>query len=508
MTFFAPNTALGISIGGGGAAPTAPPGSVATDLTATGIVPAVHYHIPSATIVSSGGRMTSVADRMGLANASEGSAGVGPLDRLDSQGLRVATFRGEEWMSIADALTWDTRAHTVFMVMRQPWGLGNGNKCFISQGRNANTPPNTGYGPLGTQGTLSQAPHVVVNNISTKAAASHVDMVVGAQIQVIGVNSRPTASGAQRAYLNTKTADVTQIPVSITGITGGEIGRFAFSPSTTSNWAIMDLYEVIIIKGVLTNAQSDAVAASIVANWSIPAITDQVLIDGDSLSRGIQVTPASPKSIWGYDGLAQKLTDRGSAFALPKSTRVVNIAIGGNKLSTLVTKRDAANSVYGELLPGKNVLAVQIGTNDVNSDGHSAATVYANMVAYLNTAMVGVLQRGWTVAHGLNIARSDSGASSAVLVALRALYRDPQYLLDTGTDAGGAYAGKLSLISLPDIDIGGGVTPFLSNTTVSANPDMFQGDGLHQSAAAVGFWVTGGETPANGYHAALAAAAA
>lgn len=501
-TFFAPATSLDILLQkSSGVVPIA--GSAATDLTSLGITPDVHYHIPTATISSASGRMTSITDRRGLANAVEGSSGVGPIDRTDSQGLRVASFRGAEWMSIDDALTWNTRAHTVFLVMRSPWAsptTGGSARCFISQGRNANTPPNTGQGLLSTQVTSNRAPFLVANNISTHLHANHVDMIVGAQIQSIGVNSRPTASGAQRIYMNTKTADVAQSNVSVTGITGGEIGRYAFTPGATANWAIMDLYEVIIIKGTLTNTQSDAIAAAITANWSIPDITDQVLIDGDSLNRGIQVVPSDIKSIWGYQSLGQLLTDRGLTACLPRTTRVVNLAVGGNKMVNLVTKRDAANSMYGELLPGKNVLAVQIGTNDVNSDGKTAAQVYADMVPYLNTTTTGVLQRGWSVVHGLNIARSDNTGSSTVLVALRALYRDPQYLVDTLTNTGGTYAGKLTLASIPDIDIGGGVTPFQTSATVIANPDMFQGDGLHQSAAAVPFWASGGATPLNGYY--------
>lgn len=483
-------------------------GASATDLSGTGVTAAVHYHLPSATVTSSGGRITSITDRMGLANASEGSAGVGPLDRTDSQGLRVASFRGEEWMSIADTLVWATRAHTVFMVMRMPWAAGSGASArdFISQGRNANTPPNTGRGPLGVDTVASRAPFINSNNKPSYLAPNHADLVVGAQIQVIGAASRPTASGAIRVYLNQETADLAQSSVSVTGITGGEIGRYAFTPGSSGGWAAFDLYEVVIFAGTLTNAQSDAIAAALTANWSIPKITDQVVIDGDSLSRGIQVTPANAKSIWGYDSLGQMLTDRGSALALPKTTRVVNLAVGGHKISNLVARRDAANSVYGELLPGKNVLAVQIGTNDVNSDGKSAAQVYADMVPYLNTTTTGVLQRGWSVVHALNIARSDNPSSSTILTTLRGLYRDPQYLIDTGTNAGGAYAGKLSLVSVPDIDIGGGVTPFLTSATVSANPDMFQGDGLHQSAAAMAFWVSGGATPANGYSSALKSA--
>lgn len=495
----------------GGATPPVTPGANATDLTSTGLVPAVHYHIPSATITSASGRMTSIADRMGLAHASEGAAGIGPIDRTDSQGLRVASFRGAEWMSIADTLVWDTRAHTVFMVMRAPWAnptSGASSRCFVSQGRNANTPPNTGYGPLGTNVVASRAPHVMANNQSTYLATGHEHMVIGAQIQVIGVASRPTASGAQRVYLNERTASVGQSSVAISGITGGEIGRYAYTPQTTGSWAIFDLYELIIINGVLSNAQADAVAAAIVANWAIAAITDQVLIDGDSLSRGIQVTPSSAKSIWGNDSIGQKLTDRGSPYCLPRTTRVVNAAVGGNKMANLVSKRDAANGVYAELLPGKNILAVQIGTNDVNSDGKSAAQVYADMVPYLNTASTGVLQRGWSVVHGLNIARSDNPSSSTILETLRGLYRNSQYLVDTGTNVGGAFAGKLSIMATSDIDIGGGVTPFINATAVAANPNMFQGDGLHQSAAAVQFWASGGSTPANGYYAALAAALA
>lgn len=477
----------------------ASPGADATDLSGTGVTAAVHYHLPTATVTTSGGRITSITDRMGLANASEGSAGVGPLDVTDGRGRRLARFTNAEWMKIAAALVSDTRAFAVFFVMRAPrGGPGSPAQSYFSQGVNGATPPNTGAATVSVATSLKQAPFLVGNNIAASTdAAKRAKILVGAQMQVVGVVSRPTANGGQRLYINKEFASVAQIPVSITGIAGAEIGRYAFTPSTTGSWAEMDLYEAIIVTGVIADAQADAAIAKIVDNWAIPAVTDQVVIPGDSLSRGIP--PVS-----GYQSLGALLTNPGSPISLPASTRVINIAIGGYKVADLVLQRDAANGMFSQTLPGKNIIANHILTNDLNA-GTSAASAYAALVAFWNTASTGVLQRGWSGLQATNISRSGA-IVQPMIETLRGLLRDPQFLVDTGTNSGGAFAGKMGLIELANIEASGAKR--FSTAADAANTTYYSGDGLHPSVVGVQRLADGGDTPANGYFATISAALA
>lgn len=90
---------------------------------------------------------------------------------------------------------------------------------------------------------------------------------------------------------------------------------------------------------------------------------------------------------------------------MPPGWRVCNLGTSGNKVADLVAKRDAANGWAAQVLPGQNVMAFEVGRNDVAA-GVSPAALYSGVVAYLNTASTGVLQRGWTVRAMANIASS------------------------------------------------------------------------------------------------------
>jgi hypothetical protein len=431
---------IGLPFGVASAGATALAGSVATSIAAMGTTPAVHYHIPTATITTASGRMTAITDRMGLADISDAGAGVGPFDITDTQGLRVANFRGADWAAIANGLVTASQAITVFMVMRVPNVGSDVVKAFISQGRNGDGKATTGQATIGMATGAGKASHIVANNLTTKAATGHADVVLGAQIQVVGVASRPNASGGQRCYLNTKTADVGEMPVSITGFQGMEIGRWAFSPGSTANaitgvggnYGQFDLYELIVFTGVLTNTQANTIAAAISTNWDCRTITDQVIVEGDSLTQGVRITPGSANQVLNYQSLGAVLSDRGSAWCLPRTTRVLNTGVSSSKMADVISRRDSLNSPYGELLGGYNRLAVHIGTNDALLE--TGAQMYADSVAMWNTTSTGFLQRGWSCWDVVNVARSDSSTQNQHLQDKRALIRAAQFLIDCAAD--------------------------------------------------------------------------
>ena len=129
---------------------------------------------------------------------------------------------------------------------------------------------------------------------------------------------------------------------------------------------------------------------------------------------------------------AAVLTEPG-AMHVPAGWRVVNKGVSGTKVSDLVTQRDVANGWATQRQPGQNVLAFEIGRNDWPA-GATAAQHYANVVAYLNTPVTRMLQRGWSVRAMANIASSST--LMPMVTAHRAALRNPQFLADTASQPG------------------------------------------------------------------------
>lgn len=112
-----------------------------------------------------------------------------------------------------------------------------------------------------------------------------------------------------------------------------------------------------------------------------------------------------------------------------------------------------------------------------------------------------MLQRGWTVRQLANIAGPDTLNTSAINP-YRALIRNAQYLTDTQTQAGGAFAGKLSIVSTDLIEDGAGNTVFL-NGTDAADTAYYAGDTTHPGILGAQKRISGGTTPAYGVAAGL-----
>lgn len=197
---------------------------------------------------------------------------------------------------------------------------------------------------------------------------------------------------------------------------------------------------------------------------------------------------------------AMHLTAPGVAGTVPAGWRVVNMGVSGNKVADLVTRRDNANSIYDLKLPGRNVVAVQVGANDWSVC--SAATIYSGIVALLNTTTTGYLQRGWEVRQAINIATAN-GVKQPINESVRTMLRAGQFLTDTLTGAGQTYDGKLKLIELPGISVGGDI--IFDTAADAANDTYYFTDQLHPTVFGTGIMALGGDTPSKGYVSAIAA---
>lgn len=466
----APAVAAVLKPAGGAAA-------VAAGMAATAFAtqPAVHYHPHSqADAVSrdAAGRITACPDRCGLAAATQGVAGAGPKELTDATGRRFWRFEGAEYLNVAAALVADNRACAVFLVGRQH---RNGSGHFVGLGNvAAGTVANTGSTLINTAGAGGLPPYLRGGSRGAQLDPNHGGRVVaGSQLQVLGVVSRTSAQGDQRLYANGEVAAVGQNSIGAAAAQGAEIGRYPFAPGAAGSWAQFDLYELAIFTGVLANPQADAIAAAMVANWAIPAVTHQLVVEGDSITQGVGDIPSGRS-------LAMLLSDPGGASAAPAGWRVINMGVSGNTVPHLVTRRDAAETLYGRPLPGRNVVMCQIGRNNLGALGETGAAVYAQVVALLHAAGTGYLERGWEVRQAVNIAVASSLAAENE--ALRGRLRAPAFLTDCAAGAGQAFAGRLGLVELPLVGVAGSGTIF-DTVADAGDPMWYQPDATHPSTA-------------------------
>ena len=493
------------------------------------MAPAAQYHPNSQNATLDGSnRVLSSPDIRGLAALSGtafGGGTVGPVQMTDGLGRKFWRFTGNQYLLVANSLNvLSARGVTVMGIWRKHNHKAQTTN-FFSPRYSAYTDDssNTNYSGGSTLRALQSAGSAnFLHGASISAAtdsANAYKMIPGCQLHLAGVASRTTANGGQRFYLNLDTANCTQSGVSSANCTGGVIGGVPQSgngANASNNY--FDLYELALWKGELTNAQADKIAAAMVANWSTPAITQQVVLDGDSITDGISTALAvSPTS---GDNIGMQLSEPGSSW-LPAGTRVINLGTSGAQSSDILAERDAANSTYSMLLPGgpsKNITVFQIGRNDVaESQGKkNSQMLYADVVALLNTPSTGLLQRGWTVTVVANIATSATAVTTNVLAGetdqqqrienYRALIADtanhvpnPAFLNDCHAGAGQTYDGLLNVLHLYDVIVGGDTKFKDSADAQDTASGYYDSDQTHLRVAGIGLMVTGGDSPQHGY---------
>lgn len=465
-----------------------PQGSAAPGPVMLPVTPTSRWHPAYSSVVESGGRVVSASDLTGLAAATEGGAGIGPRVLTDGLGRRFWRFEGTEYLTVATTLTFaNTRETTVFCV-----GRVHRQARIFSGGSVAAGTAGNGAALLDARVGLSGEAPMVGN--ARVAATGRENMVVGTQLSVLGQLRRLTANGGDQSFLNRKTCVVGVQGSGTLAVNGGEIGRYAFSPGASGTWANFDLYELVVYNARLTPAEAQAVAAALADGWAIPEIGNQLILEGDSITQGTGGVTSGLNP-------AMILTEPGTG-RIPATWRVLNQGVSGNQVPNLVSRRDTALSWATQLLPGQNVMAVEIGRNDmVGSGGNlTAAQHYANVVAYLNTATTGVLQRGWTVRLLANIA-GPAAFNASHINPYRAMVRNPQFLADTATGSGQAFAGRLGIVDTDLITVGG-ETVFLDGTD-AVDPAYYAGDSTHPTYLGQLARMLGGDTPARGVAAGL-----
>lgn len=444
--------------GGGGPGGPAPAALPATALLA-------RWHAQFSGVTESDGKVTQVNDLIGPAHATNGS-GEGPLLMTDAAGRRFLRFNQTAWMAFITAAGLNSRALSCWFVGRHHQAVST---SFISMYGN------TGAATLNASVSGSIAPFLRGHAASATAAASGKErLICGSQLQVLGVTSGTTAGGGQRLFVNeSHSGDLAQATSQVQDGTtiaiGGEIGRYAHIPGASGTWAAMDMYEMVLYGGKQSNADAAATSAALMAAYGIAPIIDAVTIEGDSIHAGFRNNPMNPGEIPSGSNIAMQM-------APPPATRVVNVASSGSTGATLLTRRDAANSIHQStsmLLSGTNKLVVMVGRNDITTTPSTTAigdavldAANSGTIALINTPAGGYLQRGYArVLVGVNIA-----VGSNIEIAnnqIRTRLRAAQFLTDTLSGAGQSYEGKVGLVDYPAVVVSGSGTIF--DTTADAS---------------------------------------
>lgn len=487
---------IGIGIGanlktqwGGGseiAPPPPPPPPSEPTPTELPVLATARWHPEFSDVTTSAGRVVTATDLRGLAGLTEGAAGIGPKAMTDAIGRKFWRFEGTEFLNVATALVSDSRNVSVFMVGRVPRHPASYNRYLSLGNRAAGTQRNTLGGALDSRIYNRSAGHVQsFGKVGYTAPSGGEWLVPGAQLQVMGA---ATSSSGTRLFLNERFADVA-IPYNQTNIAGAEIGRYAWSPSSSGNWGVFDLYELVFFAPGLSHADALAVSTTLMNAHNIVPVEHQLVLEGDSIMQGTgEVTE--------HLSAAAILTNPGEAL-VPANWRVINKGLSGNDLGDLVLKRDAANGWASQVLPGRNVMAFEIGRNDWNST--TAAQHYTNVVGYLNSASTGVLQRGWEVRALANIATAPGMMPQTE--AHRAALKAPQFLSDTASGAGQAFDGKVSVVSTDLIEHAG--QSVFRTSDDAQDTTYYAGDNTHPNILGARVRATGGDTPQHGIVAGL-----
>ena len=459
------------------------------------------------------------------AAAATTPATIGPVQMTDALGRKFWRFTGSSALIIANALNaLNMRQMMVFAVWRVAKVTRGTDFALLSLRYSAytddttNTAQTNGYILRGNAATsTSEAARLKSGTVDSYANGIGGHFIPGAQIHVAGFNSRTTANGGGRFYINERTNDVAQTSLTATNGTGMMIGGKAATSNavtgTTDN--CYDLYELAIWKGTYTNAQSDTASAEMVANWGIQAITGQIIMTGDSITECIDT---SSTVVIPQDGIAHKLAAPGAGY-IPANFRVINIGIAGSALDTysgaitgvdLDTQRDDTSSGFQMVYSGgaaNNIVTVNVGINDMRSSvgNQTAAQHYARFVTLLNTGTTGYLQRGFKVVAVTPTSISGDATGQSRISAFRDLLINPttdvivsQFLTDVLANVGQTYDGLVSVLPIAKIQYASSGTIF-ADATDAGDTTYYATDGTHHTPLAMTLMVEGGSTPTYGY---------
>lgn len=402
----------------------------------------------------------------------------GPELKVDAYGRKFLRFTGDttiEWLRNITITGLDTHNIAWFLVGRFP------NAGKTTQYTGSNSLVSTGAFELGgvpaqcnALGQFGNFPgNPIGGTVSTgTAVATAKRMMFGSQMQVVGSSTASAdglgaagTSATGRTWLNETSVSAASSPARGSSVTGLTVNSKA-NGSGGTNGTTFDLYElngyVLGELGTPTTSQArgDAIVATIMTNYAIPAITKSLVLLGDSRTEyggnSVVGTTGSPNEPLGTT-VSSILTEPGPN-ALPADVRVTSWAAGGEGVGYMnaYLEQGFANfSVCPSPLNatwmfggGKDYFAMLSGTNDIGSGGtgglwpalssgpNLGGTQVGNSSSYIDDLYNGP---GYSVTFDATVASGGQSVTAANLT--------PSFVYDgmvfTGTNwAAGAYSSN------------------------------------------------------------------
>lgn len=475
---------------------------------------AARWQPDHSTVTKSGSEILTASDLVGSFSLAKVAAFMGAVEMVDTNptspcyGRKFWRFYEPSAAQIAQGilakamecatLNLSVRNYGCFMVVRQLTGSDPCN--FLTMGTTA-APLSTNGPSLCTLTTSGLAPFLKSANqaatASADAATQRAKMIVGSQIQVIGVTS---GASSGRLYMNRDYVTLAGAVFNAGTSAGITIGLNAMSTTVKSNF---DVFDILVYNATPTNANADIIAGQLQDGYGIYDITDSLIIAGDSIFHSF-----AGDSNYLYQGTPNDCITGGQWMDITPGFRVINYAVSGDDCAALYAKMTTSNSVFrtssmlGGALSGHNRIAFQIGTNDLSS--RTAANIY-NQAAATNTIcnIIGSATFGLRLSFDkifcCVIISTGNTTMQAVNDTLRGLLRSTStFAIDSGT----TFGTNLFLIDLPEITFGslGGIKVFNTRALAISNGTdtdpaiaIFQSDKLHPTGT-----VSGGK-PGNKY---------
>ena len=219
-----------------------------------------------------------------------------------------------------------------------------------------------------------------------------------------------------------------------------------------------DVAEVLIYSAALSGTNLTGMENYLLAKYAIPAplptSTPLVVVEGDSLSQGVNTTSNAQE----YPEIAYQ----GASGASPYNYR--NFAVSGSQISDLTNRAALVDALYSPLR-AKNILYAWIGTNDMALGGLTPTQTYNALVTYCAARRAA----GWKVIVRTMIPRST--LSDASRLSYNASIRAGWQTFADGLD-----------------DLGN--DPILGQAGVQSNTNYYSADQTHLTPAGYGIAAT------------------
>lgn len=429
------------------------------------------------------GRVTQVTNLVaGMPAMVAQGLGRGALDRTDASGKRLLRFIGWELMEVGEGMgQLDNRNCTVIAVMRPYVNASVANHSTIVSLSNENGGTGTsgqGMARITMQGGAAK-PSLTGQTTDSEACFA------GAQLQVLTFAGRTTANGGSLILINNEVVHQgAQANTAGGGDKGIEIGRHpTASPTGPGNWALMDIYELVVIAGTVTNQQAADAAAALVAAYGIVPIEHTLIVDGASTFNGWSAGDPLSEVERG-DNICGVLSEPGGPHALPANWRVIQQAVSGSTGIDLKTRRDAAAAAGMEpRAGGRNEVAWGFGFND-HGDGATGEDIVQRTRDLLTDGADAYLVKGWKCYPGINPSVGNSAVTNTLDAARALMFGAAQADFLDSVDAGASdtYEGMVEPWALHEWEVGGVAIFGSSGEAVNGIGTYYANDSVHMTA--------------------------